>query len=344
MKALVKYGKNPEETAVRDFEIPKIKDDEVLIEIKYTGICGTDIHLRYNKSAFDPPIPLILGHETAGIIVEKGNKIKNFNKGDRVTVETHADYCGNCYLCRTNNYQLCKKRKGYGFHVHGAFAKYLKAKERILHRLGDNVDFKLGALTEPLCVGYNAIVNKCKINPGDDVLIIGPGPIGIACVIIAGLYTPKRIIMVGTKGDKERLSQAKKFGADYVFDGENPVLDSVLEITNGLGVDVVVDTAGVSETLELSINSVKPLGQIVKIGWGIKPVGFSLDPIIMKAVKLQGTFSHTWDVWENVLDLMNNKIIKPSDMITHILPLNRWKEGFELIENKEGLKVLLEPI
>jgi Threonine dehydrogenase and related Zn-dependent dehydrogenases len=345
MKAVVKYADKAGATEIRDVPIPVIGKTDVLVEVAYTGICGTDPHLHNNTSAFKFVRPFILGHEFAGTIVETGSEVAGFSAGDRVTSETHAEYCGKCALCKQNNYPLCRERKGFGFHVDGAFTKFVKVPQRILHRVPDNVSLKAASVTEPFCVAYKALISNSNIKPGDTVVIIGPGPIGILSVKLAQLSGAAEIVVIGTKGDDKRLKIAKEFGATALIDSsiEDP-LKRILSLGDGYGADLVVDFAGNSSTLKLSIDAVRPAGQITKIGWGPQPVNFSLDPLISKSITLKGHFSHTWDVWEKCLTLMGKEMIDLEKIITHELGIDQWEKGFELLESRKAVKVVLKPI
>jgi alcohol dehydrogenase/L-iditol 2-dehydrogenase len=162
---------------------------------------------------------------------------------------------------------------------------------------------------------------------------------------MAQLCGAGEIIVVGTKGDDKRLELSKEFGATIIINGaKDDPLKNILSLGDGYGANLVVDTAGIAETLKLSMHAVRPGGQITKIGWGTKPVNFSLDPIIAKSVTLKGHFSHTWDVWEHCLTLMNKGMIDLNKIITHELSLDQWEKAFELVETKKAMKVVLKPI
>ncbi len=345
MKAVVKYDNVAGATEVREVPVPSIGPDDVLVETAYIGICGSDPHMHHNKVSYKVNVPLILGHEFAGVIAEVGANVTGWKVGDRVTSETHADYCGKCIMCRTNNYHVCRERKGYGFQIDGAFAKYVRVPSRILHKVPENVSLKEAALTEPLCVAYSSLVKHSPLKPGDLVIIIGPGPIGLLCTKIASILGASDIVVVGTDGDDARMEIAKKMGATMTINSsqQDPV-PIIMGMRDGYGANLVVDAAGFSPTLKLSLDVVRPCGQINKIGWGPGPVGFSLDQLISKAVALQGTFSHTWDVWEKCLVLMGERTVDLGDVITHELPLDQWQKGFDLMETKEGLKIVLTPV
>jgi len=345
MKAVVKYDNLANATELREVPVPEIGPNDVLVEVAYVGICGTDPHMHRNTVLFDFNCPFILGHEFAGTIIEAGKQVSKFKVADRVTSETHADYCGKCVLCRTNNYHICRERKGFGFHLDGAFTKYVKVPERILHRVPDGVSLKAASLTEPLCVAYKSVICNSKVNPGDTVVVIGPGPIGLLCMKMAQFSGASQIIAVGTKGDDNRLELSKEFGATITINSsKQDALSKIKSLGDGYGADLIVDTAGVTETLKLSMDAVRPNGQITKIGWGPKPVNLSLDPLIAKSVTLRGHFSHTWDVWEKCLTMMGSGQIDLERLVTHELPIDKWEEGFELVENKEAVKVVLIPV
>jgi L-iditol 2-dehydrogenase len=345
MKAVVKYENKPNATELREVPVPEIGENDVLVEVAYVGVCGTDPHMHTGAVVFNFNCPFILGHEFAGRIVKVGKHVGTFKVSERVTAETHADYCGQCTLCRTNNYHLCRQRKGFGFHLDGAFTKYVKVPQRILHRVPESVSLKAACITEPFCVAYKSVVCNSSVNPGDTVIVVGPGPIGLLCMKMAQLQGASEIIAIGAKGDEDRLELAKQYGATITFNSsqEDP-LPKITSLGDGYGADLVVDTAGAAETLKLSMNAVRPNGQITKIGWGPKPVNFSLDPLIAKSVTFKGHFSHTWDVWEKCLTLMSKGQIDLERLITHELPIDKWKQAFELVETRKAMKVALTPI
>ncbi len=345
MKAVMKYDNIAGATEIREVPVPEIGPHDVLVHVAFIGVCGTDPHMHQNLVTFKINVPLVFGHEFAGTIEKVGDDVRGWKVGDRVTAETHADYCGECELCRTNRYHLCRDRKGYGFKAHGAFAKYVKVPARILHRVPENVSLREASLTEPLCVAYKSVVSNSVVNPGDTVVVIGPGPIGLLCIKMAQLCGASEIIAVGTSGDEARLEMALQYGATMALNSSTEdVATRIAPLGDGYGADLVVDTAGVSTTLALSMEVVRPTGQITKIGWGPKPVGFTLDPIISKSVTLKGHFSHTWDVWEKCLTLMAKGQVDLAPLITHELPIDQWEKSFELIESREAMKVVLTPI
>ena len=163
LKALVKYDSGIGKAEIRDVETPRISENEVLVEVKAAGICGTDVHILDGE--FPVTIPSILGHEFSGVIINKGGGVTNFKRGDRVTSETAASVCGRCRDCIYGNYNLCRFRQGFGYggDVGGAFAHYIAIRENLLHKLPDNLSFEEGALVEPVAVALHAAVDNASI-------------------------------------------------------------------------------------------------------------------------------------------------------------------------------------
>lgn len=342
MQALVKYGNKPYQLEVRDVPVPKIGSQDVLLEVKAAGICGWDIEMWLHTMAYPVTVPVIQGHEFCGIIKNIGEQVEEFRVGDRVVSETAAFICGRCALCKSGNYHLCPERKGFGYGVDGAFTDYVNVPARCLHHIPDTVSFEHAALTEPACVAYQAIITLSDPRPGQSVLIIGPGPIGLFCVQIAKICGIGPVILAGTTKDADRLHVGKQLGADLLLNVmEVDPVQYINKQTNNEGVSLVVDAAGNNQSLQLAMNAVARGGQITKIGWGPKPVDFSLDPLLQKAVRLQGTFSHNWPTWEAVVSLLGQNKIQMKPMISHCITLEQWQETFEIIEAAKAIKAVM---
>jgi alcohol dehydrogenase/L-iditol 2-dehydrogenase len=343
MRALVKFGSQDGQVEVRDIPEPnKPGSNEVLLEVKAAGVCGSDLHMWREHHSWTIKLPLVLGHEFCGVVADVGDQITGFQIGDRVVCETAAYVCGQCVYCLSGNYNLCPHRKGYGALADGAFTRYVIARPQILHRIPDNVPFEHAALTEPICVAYNALVEKTAMKPGDLVVIQGPGPIGIMALLIAQLRGASTIIMLGTDADEHRLEVAAGLGAHYVINiqRENP-LARVKSLGDGFGANLVVDCTGVSRALKQSLGLVRPSGTITKIGWGPQPLDFNLDPLVQKAVTLQGSFSHTYPTWERVIGLLSSGQIDLKPVIGGLYGLDDWHSAFSKMEAGENVKSVL---
>lgn len=343
MQAVVKYGDQDGNVEVRDIPEPGSPGaNQVLLEVKAAGVCGSDIHMWREHHSWTIKLPLVLGHEFCGVVVDVGEGVTNFQAGDRVVCETASWVCGQCVYCLSGSYNMCPHRKGYGALADGAFTRYVTARPQILHRIPANVPFEHAALTEPICVAYNALVEKTAMKPGDMVVIQGPGPIGIMALMVAKLRGASTIIMLGTDADEHRLEVAAELGATYAINiqRENPAA-LVKSLGDGFGANLVVDCTGVSKALKQSMELVRPNGTITKIGWGPQPLDFSLDPIVGKAVTLQGSFSHTYPTWERALGLLSSGQINLKPVIGGLYGLSDWHEAFSKMEEGENVKSVL---
>ena len=345
MKALVKYGQKPDMVEIQEVPQPQVQSGTVKVAVKATGICGWDIEMWQHRMANPVTVPVIQGHEFCGVIEEIGSGVQGWNLGDRIVSETSASVCGTCRWCRSGDYQICPERKGFGYGVDGAFASHVVVRQEILHPIPDNIGFNEAALTEPFCVGHHTMKDMVRIEQGDSVVVIGPGPIGLTCLQIAKLEGAGRTILIGIEGDQERMDLAQKQEwADHVIfaDREDPV-SRVKELTGGEGADVLADCAGNTEALSTALESARCFGQIVKVGWGPEPYNKSLDVLLRKSLKLVGTFGHNRSNWEEVLQLVSQDKLDITPLISAVLPLSRWREAFQQVEDRRAIKIVLKP-
>ena len=337
--AVVNFAPEKGSVEIREIEKPDIGDDDVLLQVANVGVCGSDLHQWTADHSWPVNYPVVLGHEFAGIIVETGDKVSQWQKGDRVVSETAAVIDLNNPMSRAGFYNLDPTRKGFGYGVNGAMTQFVRVPARCLHRLPEAVPFEYACLTEPCCVAYNAVVENTGIKPGDRVLVLGPGTIGILCAAIAKLCGAE-VALVGLKADSNRLEIAKQYGCETITGDAGEWARK----RDGLGADSVIDAAGVSITLQLAMQLVRPKGKITKVGWGPQPLGFSLDPIVQKNITLQGSFSHNWPIWERVVSLLANGQLDVRPIIGGIWPISEWKTAFDKMHKGEIVKSVLKPI
>jgi alcohol dehydrogenase/L-iditol 2-dehydrogenase len=335
---VVNYGPAKYSVELRDIPRATIRPDEVLLEVKAVGVCGSDLHMWESTHSWPMNYPVVLGHEFGGVIRDVGSGVTGWQPGDRVVSETAAMIDANSPLTRQGLYNLDPGRKGYGAAVDGAMRHFVPVPQRILHRVPDNLPFEKAALTEPCCVAYNAVVNNGKIKPGDRILVMGPGPIGLLCAAMARL-SGAIVGVSGLERDRERLKVAEFYGCEALTSG----LKDWALAGDGLGVDGVVDAAGVSATLKASIDLVRPGGWISKVGWGPQPLDFSLDPLVQKNITLQGSFSHNWPIWERVLRLLSTGLLNIDPVIGGVWSLEKWREAFEEMHSGRIVKAVLKP-
>jgi alcohol dehydrogenase/L-iditol 2-dehydrogenase len=315
------------------------------VEVKFCGICGSEPHMYHGQLTLLARPPVILGHEWSGQIVQVGERVSGFAVGDRVTCETAADTCGVCAFCRSGAYNVCPQRRAFGFAVDGAFTRFVRARYQRLHHLPEGVGYETAAMTEPLCVAYNAVAGKSRIHPGDTVVIIGPGPVGLFALQVARLSGAGTLVVTGTTQDGGRLELAKRLGADITVDvSEQDPVQVIRSLGDGLGAHLVVDCAGVPPAIKQSLALVRPNGQVTKVGWSLQPVNLTMDEIVAKVVTYQGAFSHTWTTWETCLNLMREGKIETEPLISEVWPITRWEEAFHRLERLEAHKILLYPV
>ena len=197
------------------------------------------------------------------------------------------------------------------------------------------------ALTEPCAVAYNAVCMNAHIRPGDIVLVIGPGPIGLLCALMARLSGAGPLVVAGLPNDAGRLAIARELGADVTVD---PAMHACIrDLGDGLGADVVIDAAGISATLQVAMEVVRPNGHISKVGWGRTPIDFSLDPLVQKNVTLQGSFSHNWPIWERVIRMLSDGQIDLRPVVSRVASLAAWEECFNGMLHGDYCKAVLTP-
>jgi L-iditol 2-dehydrogenase len=341
--AVVQYALEPMAVEIREVSVPEIGDEDVLLAVGAVSVCGSDVHQAHNTHSWPVNVPVTLGHEFGGTIAKLGRAVRGFREGDRVVSETAAVICGACAMCRSGRYNLCPTRKGFGYGVDGAMAEYVKVPGRCLHHVPDSLSFDLACLTEPHAVAYNAMCVNVTIRPGDVVVVLGPGPIGLLCARMAALSGANPLIMVGLTADAERLETARRLGATHVVNAQVDDLDVLVRDLNPLGADVVCDASGSSRTLAAALRLVRPDGQVTKVGWSPEPLGVDLNPLVQKNVRLQGSFSHNWPIWERVLHLLASGLTGAEHIIGLRAGLSDWREAFDAMHEGRVIKSVLLP-
>jgi L-iditol 2-dehydrogenase len=336
---VVNYAAEKGAVELREIITPVIGEEDILLEVINVGVCGSDLHQWTADHSWPVNYPVVLGHEFGGYIKEVGSRVKEWKAGDKVVSETAAIINPDNPLSKAGLYNLDTDRKGFGYGVNGAMTKYVKVPARCLHRVPDHLPFEQACLTEPCCVAYNAVVNNSRIKPGDRVIVLGPGTIGILCAVMAKLCGAE-VAVAGLATDMHRLNIAKQYGCDIIIG------DAITwaKQRDGLGADCVIDAAGASITLKIALELVRPNGYITKVGWGPQPLNFSLDPLVQKNVTLQGSFSHNWPVWERVIALMSSGQLNVQPIIGGVWPITEWHEAFEKMHKGEIVKSVLKPV
>ena len=337
--AVVNYAPEKGSVEIREIVKPTIGEEDILLEVANVGVCGSDLHQWTADHSWPVNYPVVLGHEFGGHILEIGKRVIGWKEGDRVVSETAAVIDPNNPMSRQGLYNLDPTRKGFGYGVDGAMTRFVRVPARCLHRVPQQLAFEQACLTEPSCVAYNAVIENSRVKPGDRVIVIGPGTIGILCAAMARLCGAE-VALVGLETDKGRLAIGRQYGCETIIGDAQ----SWARQRDGLGADLIIDAAGVSNTLKLAIQWVRPNGQITKVGWGPQPLGFSIDPIVQKNVTLQGSFSHNWPIWERVIALLASAQLDVKPIIGGVWPVTEWHEAFKKMHNGEVVKSVLKPV
>lgn len=345
--AVVNFSAKPMSVELRTVSKPTAGDDDVILQVEAVSVCGSDLHQWHGTNSWSVNYPVVLGHEFCGHIIELGKNVKALGKwkeGDRVVTETAAVIDPDNPLTRQGKYNLDPNRKGFGYGVDGGMTRYAKVAARLLHRLPENLPFEFAAMTEPCAVAYSATIAPGFVRPGDRIVVLGPGPIGVLCAAMARLAGAE-VALVGLEKDRTRLNIAKSYGCEIIIaesDSESAQIKWATAV-DGLGVDGVVDAAGVSASLKSALQLVRPDGWISKVGWGPQPLNFSMDPLVAKNVTLRGSFSHNWPMWERVLRLLGTGKLDLKPVLGGIFPIEKWQEAFEKMQSGQILKSVITP-
>ena len=336
--AVVNFAPKKHSVELRDIPRPVIGPEDVLLEVAAVGVCGSDLHQWTAEHSWPVNYPVVLGHEFAGVVAETGERVTRWKSGDRAVSETAAMIDPDSPMTRQGLYNLDPNRKGFGYGVDGAMTRYVRVPARCLHRVPNELSFEKAGLTEPCCVAYNSVVMNGHVKPGDRIVVLGPGPIGLLCAAMARLQGAE-VGVVGLERDRSRLAVAAEFGCEPLVEG----VEDWARAVDGLGADGVVDAVGISAALKLAMDLTRPNGWISKVGWGRAPLGFSLDPLVQKNITLHGSFSHNWPVWERVLRLLATGALDVGKIIGGVYPLKKWHDAFERMHSGEIVKAVLKP-
>jgi len=342
LKALRKIASGFGNMELCDFDTPSPKNDEVLIKVVFSGICGSDIHAL--KGEYNKKIPLTLGHEFIGIVHEKGDKVTSLTTGDRVVSETTYEVCEKCVHCLSQEFNLCSHRKGLGTQVDGSFATFVLAKAERCHKLPDSISNEVAALIEPLACCIHAVMEKTNIQPHEKIAVFGPGPIGVLLALVAKSLQAD-VTLIGITKDAHRLAKARELGLSHVIDSQTIDWPTVLkESTNHLGFDQVFECSGSPQALQQALEIVKKKGMVIQEGLFAKnPVPVDMSLLLNKEIQLIGSRTQKTSSWHKTIEWLQTANVDLTPVVTKILPLTQWEEAFRLAMNGDELKVLLKP-
>lgn len=350
MKAAVIHG--TKDVRIEEWPIKEVGTSEVKVEVEWAGICGSDLFLYSNFDAGLIPTkephpltggkaPLVLGHEFSGIVREIGKEVTNVKVGDRVAVEP-VIACGKCRECREGNYQVCRESNSafLGNAIDGGFAEYCVTDADKMHLLPDNVTLEEGALVEPAAVAYHGII-KSNLKPGQTVLVVGAGPIGLLTTQFAKAAGATKIFVSDVS--KKRLAIAEEMGATHVLNPmEDNVIDIIMNETNQNGVDVSFEAAGVQVTLDTAVDATKKTGTILMLSLFGQNPEVNLSNVLLKELKIVAALAYA-NEFPQVIDMIASKRVDLLPVITNKIALeNLVEDGIEkLINDKSEAKILV---
>ena len=344
MRGLVKERAEPCGFVYRtDLPIPEIKDDEVLIKVRCSAFCGTDMHIlewdEWSRRRVKPPF--IPGHETAGDIVAVGSKVTERKVGDRVSCETHIS-CGECWFCRNGLPHICKNTKLFGVTQDGAFAEYAKIRWDCTYLLDDGISYEAACMFEPMGAGVHG-VESAEVE-GKTVLVSGCGPIGLTAISACKVFGAKQVIACDLIDGK--LEVAKTMGADVVINsGKCDLVAEVLRLTDGVGVDAAIDITGAGAAINAALKSVRAAGRIVCVGLPSREVTMDLtEDLIYREVTMTGVSGRRiWGTWDSFAKVMKSPYYKIENVMGGRFPLEKIDEAVAQIRAGVPGKMLLYP-
>jgi L-iditol 2-dehydrogenase len=303
--------------------------EQVLIEVHGAGVCGTDLHIEAGEYESNPPVTL--GHEVAGKVVGLGAGVDEGWLDARVVSETFFSVCGRCAACRDGRPNLCPHRQSIGTHVDGGFAPLLVSPARNLHRIPDWLPAPAATLSEPLACVCQAMFDPPAVEPGDRVLVTGPGPMGILAAQVAAALGGE-VTVAGLPADGERLRVAEGLGFHTVTRPAEPG-----------SVDVAIDASGSAGGIGACLGAIRRGGRFVLIGIVGAPVEVNLDAILLKELEVSTGFATTPRAWRRALGFVERRQVLLEPLVSEVAPLSEWARVAAELRAGSQMKVVLDP-
>jgi L-iditol 2-dehydrogenase len=332
------------ELRLHDLPKPDIGAHDLLIRVKACGICGSDVH-GYDGSTGRRIPPVVMGHEAAGIVEEKGSAVERFQVGDRVTFDSTVS-CGRCPFCRRGEVNLCEKREVLGvscadYRRDGAFAEFVSVPEHIVYNLPPEFSFEHAALIEAVSIVVHA-AKLTGIQPGDTAVVVGAGMIGLLAVQAFRVYGCARVLAVDL--DEKRLELARQMGAEKTLLATDPDLIPTLRDMTNDGPDIAVEVVGLQKSVATAIESVRRGGTVTLIGNLAPNVEIPLQTVVTRQLRLLGSCASAGEYGECIA-LMEQGAIRVDPLISAVAPLNEGPAWFDRLYNRQPdlMKVILQP-
>jgi threonine 3-dehydrogenase len=329
---------------LEEIAVPHCGDSDVLVEVLAAGICGSDIHrYRWEPSRGAPnfKVPLVMGHEFCGRVIEVGSQVTHVQRDQLITAETHIP-CGHCYQCETGDQHICANVRVLGLQADGCFAKYAVLPAICARFTPKELAVEEATLLEPLGVAYHAV--SLSDVSGDTVAIIGCGTIGLFAVQVAKVLGSSKVIAIDQSNS--RLEWARHFGADEVLNVSSvDPCDAVTDITEGIGVGTVIEASGAVNGFQNGLMMARRGGTLVAVGMVQQPVELDVPlHLVRRSLAIRGMWGRRmFSTWRAVTALVKEKRFNLQEMITAKLPLSDYEQGFAMAQSGDHIKVLLVP-
>ena len=317
---------------VKDIPEPVPDLDEILVKVACCGVCGTDVKLYEGK--YTANVPVVLGHEFAGEVVKIGSAVKNIKVGDKIVSDPNES-CGACTWCRSGQPCFCNDLAAYGVLRDGGFAEFTKVTEKGAYKIPGELDFESASFAEPVSCAVHCI-DKAAIKPGETVLIIGGGPMGQIILQLAQNSGASKLILA-TRSEW-KLELAERFGATHVINAaDEDVSKTILEMTNGLGVDVVIEAVGTAGTIEQALGVVKKSGRVVIFGFAPEGTEARFIPfeVLSKELTIMGSWVNPY-TFNRALDILKSGKIDVRVFITNRYPLENIQDSLKIMTDRPG--------
>jgi propanol-preferring alcohol dehydrogenase len=338
MKAAVFYGPN-QPLKIEEIPTPEPALGQVLIKTAACGVCHTDLHyIDHGVPTFKKP-PLILGHEPSGTIAGLGQGVSVFKEGDRVLAPAVLT-CGECVFCRTGRENICVNMEMFGNNIDGAYAEYFLAPAKDIFHLPDEIPLQEGSIiADAISTPFHAVKNRAQVKPGDTVVVLGCGGVGINLVQVAAAVGGS---VIAVDISPEKLEWAKKLGADITI---NPSEDenwtrSVKKLTGG-GADIAIEAIGNPSTIETAFNALRSGGRLVVLGYTHKDISLNAGRIMYREMEIVGSLGCRPVDYPKLMELCRLGKIKVKELVTARFPLDKINDAFDVLRKGEGLRSII---
>ena len=332
MKALRKMAPGVGHVELSEVPIPEIGPDEVLMKVYAAGVCGSDLLIEQDRHFYKAPVTL--GHEFSGVAYKVGENVGRVQEGDKFVADIE-----------------CGEGDWLGVTIDGAYAPFMRVPQHVIYRVPDHVSLDHACLAEPIVATTHLMQERAQVKMGDDVVVVGPGPMGVLAVQHAKHCGARRVFLIGLKSDEKRLQIGKQMGADYTLYSEDGPKKAVMDITVGKGAEFVLECSASQEGVQHAVDCARKAhegpggkGVIVFISlWGNK-ITVNLDEVSLGQLDIRGSWSWNGrETWERALDLLDRGVLDLEPMITNHYELEQWEMAFANLRSKQDVKALIHP-